>query len=66
MSGASKIETLHATFNKPHHVFIMGVPTEGVSDEPNVQHLGTTRPFDWEEPSPFGRLSGSRAHRLST
>jgi hypothetical protein len=66
MNGAFKIETLHAGFDQPHHVLVVGVPAVGVSDEPSMQHIGTARSVGWKEPGPFGRLNGRRAHRLST
>ena len=43
MNAAFKVETLHASFDNPHHVLVMGVAAVGVSDEPSMQHVGTAR-----------------------
>ena len=56
----------HVGFDQPHHVFVVGVPAVGMSDEPSVQDIGTTRSLSREEPGPLGGASGRRAHRLST
>ena len=66
MNAAFKVETLDAGFDNPHHVLVMGVASVGVSDEPSMQDVGTARSLAWEEPCPFGRLSGRRAHRHVT
>ena len=43
MNVAFKVETLHASFDNPHHVLVVGVAAVGVSDEPSMQHIGTVR-----------------------
>ena len=53
MKVAFKIETLHAGFDKPHHILVVRMSAVGMSDEPSMQDIGTIVPLRGEEPGPF-------------
>ena len=63
MNATFQVEALHASFDNPHHVLVVGMAGVGVSDEPGVQHIGQARSLGREEPGPLGRCNRWRVHR---